>query len=527
MSLLAMYRMVGLRNALLYLRDTLQDMLPLVRINAILCSPDGDMVISVADTSLINVSNKYKSEKRHSPLVCPHQLDENLIIGDLEPYKKITMQKHQGIADMPHLQHRSLLRLPLFHTGGTIFLFNFWSDNRTAFHPDDVEPLRRLLGSLVEELKANLSSIKLREPQYSSEPGLSGREKLALRPALARVRGLLEQVADTDSTVLILGETGTGKEAVADAIHELSDRRDGPFIKVNCGAIPEGLLDSELFGHEKGAFTGAVNFRPGYFEMANGGTIFLDEIGEMPLSAQTRLLRVLEGGMAHRVGGTAFPVNVRVIAASHDNLPLKVRDGRFRKDLWFRLSVFPVQIPPLRFCIEDIPPLVTRFIEAKSRRMKLPFIPKVKDSDLYALYSYAWPGNVRELEHVVERALILYRGKEHEGCLRFSTDSPLDGGCALAETRGENSEWPSLREHENRYIRDVLEHCGGKLTGEGGATEILKIQYATLKARMRKLGIPEKGRGKREKETAQQVDQNFLYGLTLPSESTESSGGPD
>ena len=152
MSLLAMYRMVGLRNALLYLRDTLQDMLPLVRINAILCSPDGDMVISVADTSLINVSNKYKSEKRHSPLVCPHQLDENLIIGDLEPYKKITMQKHQGIADMPHLQHRSLLRLPLFHTGGTIFLFNFWSDNRKAFHPDDVEPLRRLLGSLVEEL---------------------------------------------------------------------------------------------------------------------------------------------------------------------------------------------------------------------------------------------------------------------------------------------------------------------------------------------------------------------------------------
>ena len=300
-----------------------------------------------------------------------------------------------------------------------------------------------------------------------------------------------------------MGETGVGKEAVADMIHELSVRRDGPLIKVNCGAIPESLLDSELFGHEKGAFTGAQASRPGYFEMAEGGTLFLDEIGEMSLSAQVRLLRVLDGGMLRRVGGTKFfPVDVRVIAATHDDLPHKVADGRFRKDLWFRLSVLPIEIPPLVRRKGDIPHLVAHFIRAKSHKMGLAFVPRVEERDLHSLYHYEWPGNVRELEHVVERALLENNAGGGAERLHFTirplpgkgavpapeesgTDAPLPASAAPSAR-----EWPTLREWEDRYIRDVLEYCGGKLTGAGSATAILDIHYTTLRTRMRRLGIP-------------------------------------
>lgn len=502
MSCLVMYRMGGLRHVLLYLHDMLRQFLPVVRINALFYTPDGGTIISMSDTSTVNVSNKYSVAGRLPPLVDREHITDDVVLRDLRPYQKPEMLKDKRNEDVPYLHHRALMRLPLFHTGSAIFVFNFWADEPDVFGEEDAAGLRRLLGPLAEELRVRLSGIKLYGAPPSPVTGLGGTEKVCLCPGLAGVRRMAEQAARVDSAVLIMGETGVGKEAVADMIHELSVRRDGPLIKVNCGAIPESLLDSELFGHEKGAFTGAQASRPGYFEMAEGGTLFLDEIGEMSLSAQVRLLRVLDGGMLRRVGGTKFfPVDVRVIAATHDDLPHKVADGRFRKDLWFRLSVLPIEIPPLVRRKGDIPHLVAHFIRAKSHKMGLAFVPRVEERDLHSLYHYEWPGNVRELEHVVERALLENNAGGGAERLHFTirplpgkgavpapeesgTDAPLPASAAPSAR-----EWPTLREWEDRYIRDVLEYCGGKLTGAGSATAILDIHYTTLRTRMRRLGI--------------------------------------
>ena len=219
---------------------------------------------------------------------------------------------------------------------------------------------------------------------------------------------------------MLLGETGVGKEVVANAIHYTSSRRGGPFIKVNCGAIPDNLLDSELFGHERGAFTGAIAQKRGRFERADKGSIFLDEIGELPLQAQVRLLRVLQHKEIERVGGTkTIPVDVRIIAATHRNMEEMVRSGAFREDLWFRLDVFPITIPPLRRRKEDIPALVHHFIERKSKDLKIYPAPSVSAEEVERLKAYHWPGNIRELENLIERELIHKRGKGKSGRLTF------------------------------------------------------------------------------------------------------------
>ena len=240
-----------------------------------------------------------------------------------------------------------MIRLPLFENGEYYFCLNFWSDDYDAFTWTHVEQLQRLVRPLAGELRERLSFTEEKALPYT--PAGSGFERLSLCPELAEVRQRIELAAPTRTTVLILGETGSGKESVADAIHERSDWRNGPFLKVNCGAITPSLLSSELFGHEKGAFTGAHTTRRGYFEQANGGTLFLDEIGEMPQEAQVHLLRVLESRYVTRVGDhRPIPVDVRVIAATQTDLMKKVREGTFRKDLWFRLAVLTIVIPPLR-----------------------------------------------------------------------------------------------------------------------------------------------------------------------------------
>lgn len=227
---------------------------------------------------------------------------------------------------------------------------------------------------------------------------------------LKPVMRLVKQVAPTESPVLISGETGVGKDVVANAIHMASPRRNGPFIAVNCGAIPETLIDSELFGHEKGAFTGALSQKRGRFERANGGTIFLDEIGEMPRDVQVRLLRVIQNREIERVGGSDhIPVDIRIIAATNKDLLAMVHNGEFREDLWFRLNVFPISIPPLKERTCDIPALVQHFIEKKARELKFGQTPVLAPFAIEDLMAYAWPGNVRELENVVERAMILHR----------------------------------------------------------------------------------------------------------------------
>ena len=316
---------------------------------------------------------------------------------------------------------------------------------------------------------------------------ISGNEIVGADFGLSMVMRMVDQVAPLDSPVLLLGETGTGKEVIANAIHSSSPRKEGAFIKVNCGAIPETLLDSELFGHEKGAFTGAISQKRGRFERADKGTIFLDEIGELPPQAQVRLLHVLQRKEIERVGGThSIPVDIRIISATHRNLPEMVTSGRFREDLWFRLNVFPIMIPPLRQRKGDIPALVHHFIDRKSMELKLKERPKLALNAIDRLTAYDWPGNVRELENTIERALIQHHSG---GPLSFEALLPLaTPGNAV---RGQSKDEPlvSLDEMNARYIRRALEQAGGKIYGPGGAAQILSINPGTLRKRMDKLGI--------------------------------------
>ena len=325
-----------------------------------------------------------------------------------------------------------------------------------------------------------------RELRHFSDVEIVGAE-YGLKATMEMVR----QVAPLSSPVLLLGETGAGKEVVANAIHFTSSSRGGPFIKVNCGAIPDNLLDSELFGHERGAFTGAIAQKRGSFERADKGSIFLDEIGELPLQAQVRLLRVLQHKEIERVGGTkTIPVDVRIIAATHRSMDEMVRSGAFREDLWFRLNVFPIMIPPLRRRKEDIPALVHYFVERKSKDLKIYPPPSVSAEEVERLKAYHWPGNIRELENLIERELIHQRGKEKNGRLTFEhLDMPgkTKASGILYET---DHNLLTLDEAMSRHIRQALQISNGKISGAGGAARLLGTNPNTLRSRMRKLGIP-------------------------------------
>ncbi len=316
---------------------------------------------------------------------------------------------------------------------------------------------------------------------------LSGDEIVGADFGLKGVMAMVRDVASLGSPVLLLGETGVGKDVIANAIHYSSPRKDGPFVKVNCGAIPETLLDSELFGHEKGAFTGAISQRRGRFERANGGTIFLDEIAELPPQAQVRMLRVLQYKEIERVGGAdSISVDIRLIAATNRDLEEMVKAKQFREDLWFRLNVFPIRIPPLSERKEDIPALVYHFIKRKSCEMKLPAPPPLADGVIDRLVAYHWPGNVRELENVIERALILSKGQP----LSFD-DLAGKNPKGTPQIHIEGQEAPlKLDEVTSQHIRRVLEMAGGKVHGKGGAAEVLGINPSTLRNRMNQLGIP-------------------------------------
>jgi PAS domain S-box-containing protein len=297
--------------------------------------------------------------------------------------------------------------------------------------------------------------------------------------SLTKVLKNVERVAPTDSTVLITGETGTGKELIARAIHNLSARKDKPLVKVNCAAIPAGLIESELFGHEKGAFTGALTKKMGRFEIADKGTIFLDEIGELPLDLQSKLLRVLQEGEFERVGGTqTFKVNVRVIAATNRNLEQLSKNGQYRPDLYYRLNVFPIHLPALREREGDIPLLVQFFVRKFSTSLGKK-IDRIPERMMAALQRYPWPGNIRELEHVIERAVILSEGPELEP-IDWLSQSDNKGGLAKTMT---------LEEMERQHIVDVLEQTNWRVSGDKGAAKILGLNATTLEARMKKLGI--------------------------------------
>jgi len=299
---------------------------------------------------------------------------------------------------------------------------------------------------------------------------------------MQQIYRLISLVAESNSTVLILGETGTGKELVARAVHGASLRKDKLMIKVNCAAMPANLIESELFGHERGAFTGAVERRIGKFELANNSTLFLDEIGEMPMEAQVKLLRVLQEREMERVGGkTTIKLNVRVIAATNRNLEEEVKAGRFRSDLFYRLNVFPVKLPPLRDRMEDIEAL-TEFFVAKYGKNTGRKVTRVSAKVLQQLRGYLWPGNIRELEHVLERSVLL--ATDHTIREVYLPNESVTGA-QVPELSGNRS----LEEVERSYIIEVLKRCSGKISGMGGAAEILGIPGNTLHSKMKKLQI--------------------------------------
>ncbi len=333
--------------------------------------------------------------------------------------------------------------------------------------------------SLKEQLEAE--NVYLREEIRMA--GLHG-DIVGQSEAMKSVLVQAEQVAETDSTVLILGETGTGKELLARAIHNMSGRRDRPLVVVNCAAMPSALVEGELFGREKGAYTGAITRQIGRFEVANGSTVFLDEVGELPVETQVKLLRVLQDGQFERLGSTkTITVDVRVIAATNRNLEKAVENGTFRQDLFYRLDVFPITIPPLRERGADIPPLVWSFVNEFAEKMGKR-IESVSRKSMEALQNYPWPGNVRELRNIIERAMIRSSG----GTLHVPAPSRGFGAVAKGTT---------LEEVEREHIVDILKQTGWRVSGQNGAAEILGLKPTTLESRLAKLGIERPDRNSR------------------------------
>jgi len=349
-----------------------------------------------------------------------------------------------------------------------------------------VNALERSMGELL--LRERLEEIELLKLQLEKEnvylreeikTGQGFHKIVGSSDALQYVSFRVQQVAPTDATVLILGETGTGKGMAAHAIHELSARKDRPMITVNCAALPANLIESELFGREKGAFTGAHAKQVGRFEVANGGTIFLDEIGEMPLELQAKLLRVLQEGEFERLGSPrTIKVDVRVIASTARDLKAEIRSNRFREDLFYRLNVFPISMPPLRMRRDDIPELVRHFVDKCARKIgrTIKSIPKAV---MQSLQEYSWPGNVRELEHVVERAVITSTGP----VLQLADSLEHEPASPAKEQAGD------LAAMERGHILKVLQKTRWKINGDDGAAAVLKLHPNTLRFRMKKLGI--------------------------------------
>jgi transcriptional regulator with GAF, ATPase, and Fis domain len=425
----------------------------------------------------------------YEKLVERHEVVSFSRLDDLPPEANVDKQTYAkwGI--------RSVLDIPIVTGGSVVHVIAINSVKSERVWPEELFPRLKLLGEIfvnalerkqirselekrlreIEELRQRLENENMylhEEVKLLADHSEIVRQSLAMKKVLSQA----EQVARTDSTVLIQGETGTGKELVARAIHRLSSRKDRLLVTINCASLPPTLIESELFGREKGAYTGALTKMIGRFELADGSTLFLDEIGEIPLELQGKLLRVLEEGGFERLGSTkTLHVNVRIIAATNRDLGEEVKAGRFRKDLYYRLNVFPIAIPPLRKRPEDIPLLVWAFVGMFQERMGKE-IETISNKTMEALRSYSWPGNVRELKNVIEYAMILSNDKN------LRVHLPSHGSLETDATQ-------TLQDTERRHILAVLERTGWRLSGDGGAAEALGLKRTTLRARMKKLGI--------------------------------------
>jgi len=430
------------------------------------------------------------SAMEESTVCSVYQQQQPLWVEDWHHDERAAVQKegHSAIG----IGYRSLCRLPLCTPQGCVGVLSVASERRHSYCDQEIRLLllaadqvalgmaNFLLHAEVQKLKDDTRT----ENEYlSTEPGNdpSFQEIVGRSPALKRVLRQIEVVAPTDSGVLIQGETGTGKELIAQAIHNCSARRDRPFIKVNCAAIPSGLLESELFGHEKGAFTGAIMRKPGRFELADKGTLFLDEVGDIPLDLQAKLLRVLQEREFERLGSTRTQqVDVRVIAATHRDLKQMVQEGTFRSDLYYRLHVFPLPVPALRERREDIPLMARHFVDKYARRMNKN-IEAIPARTMEALSSYWWPGNVRELQNFIERAVIL----SPSGSLR----APIEELKQETES-GLDTNLSTLEEMEREHVLRALRESNWVTGGPKGAAVRLGMKRTTLAYRIRKLGIP-------------------------------------
>lgn len=406
---------------------------------------------------------------------------------------------------LPHPLRAAVVVGPLAGAEGPTGLVIFVANPRVEFTADHEQVLQKLLEPLSAALEndARLREMAtLREAAEADKRSLLtrlGRQEISdtivgAEQGLRHVMERAELVAKSDAPVLLFGETGSGKEVVARAIHARSHRASAPFLRANCGAIPPDLIDSELFGHEKGSFTGAAGLRKGWFERADGGTLFLDEIGELPPAAQVRLLRILQDGTFERVGGQRqLHTDVRIVAATHRNLQAMVAEGKFREDLWYRIAVFPVFLPALRDRPEDIPELAAHFALKAARRFGLPPLSPTRE-DMHLLLNYSWPGNVRELGAVMDRAAILGNGQRLEvGKALGAADRPDTVSRSIPAAAGQpgvSAEgFLPLDAAMKRHIELALSKTRGRVEGRDGAAALLRINPHTLRARMRKLRI--------------------------------------
>ncbi len=402
-----------------------------------------------------------------------------------------------------NFQLESNIEIPLAASTGALYslsLFSHKSNMYDAGHLSILLPLQILLVKILDScLFPGAPPVEKKEvanQHLYSETTIPGFEGIIGRsPQLLSVLDLVTQVAPLNTSVLITGESGTGKEMIADRIHHLSDHKGKPFVKINCAALPATLIESELFGHEKGAFTGAMDRKTGKFEQADGGTIFLDEIGEMSLDMQVKLLRVLQEREIERIGGrSAIKINVRVIAATNRNLEKEVAEGRFRLDLYFRINVFPIQLPPLRERQPDIQHLANYFANEISRRFNKPY-SGISEEMMDALLAYSWPGNIRELENVMEQTIILNNGINPLVLKRTLHPIAVENSKKVAGNTGETelktmTDVKNLQhETEREYLISVMKKSNGRIRGAGGAAERLNLKPTTLESKLLKLGI--------------------------------------
>ncbi len=373
---------------------------------------------------------------------------------------------------------------------GVLGLIAWGEDRYNEQHIQIMESIYTPLAGIVSQILAHFEVATQRERLVIENKEFKKRLSyriIGVNSGLKKVMSQVEKVASLDVPVLLTGETGVGKEVIANAIHNFSNRVDGPMVSFNCGAIPESLIESELFGYEKGAFTGAHSRRHGYFEQADEGTVFMDEIGELSLGAQVTLLRFLQTMELRRIGGRrSISVDVRVVAATNRDIQTMVQQGKFRTDLWYRLNVFPIHIPPLRERREDIPELANYFASRQALEMNLPYVVTFAPEAMNQLKAYDWPGNIRELKNVIERALITCQGVP----LSFAGLVACKGGNVLPATfPAELGNFPSLNEMIAFHIRSALKLSQGRVEGKEGAAELLGLHPSTLRAKMRKHGI--------------------------------------